>query len=209
MQLDLKTAGVRVDAAKLAAVLPFAGDRDVRFYLNGVRVMPAAQGGVLIIATDGRSLYCVRDREGKADRAVTLPLNQRKHARHLKPDHSLYVGDDDSIWVVDRDGITVWISPAPLVGGKYPDLARLVGNLADWQEGFSGAFQYDLLARAMDAGHRSYLRFFRRDENSAVLFTTGKDSFGLLMPYRDDNPSLAQVVPPEFMPQPEGGARND
>lgn len=205
MQLDPKTARVRCDAAKLAKVLPYAADSDVRYYLNGVCIRPDSRGGVLVIATDGSTLYCVRDPAGVADKETILPLNRRRHTRYLKADHQLIVDAQDNIWVNDRGGNRLWVSPQGPVDGKFPKLEGLVGDLAGYAEGLHGGFQRSLLQRMLDAsGQHGMLRCYTATEQDGkpgkLLFVTGADSFGIVMPMRSDH-RLDTVIPPEFLPQ--------
>lgn len=205
MQLDPKTARVRVDAAKLAKVLPYAADSDVRYYLCGVCIRPDSRGGVLVIATDGHALYCVRDPEGVADRETILPLRKRRHARYLKPDHQLFVDAQDNIWVNDRHGMRLWVSPDGPIDGKFPKTEGLVGDLSSYCEGLHGCFHRSLLQRMLDAsGPHGSLRCYTAMESDGkpgkLLFVTGDDSFGVVMPMRGER-RLDAVIPPEFLPQ--------
>lgn len=205
MQLDPATARVRVDAAKLARVLPYAAASDVRYYLNGVCVRPDSRGGVLVIATDGHTLYCVRDPQGVADRETILPLNRRRHTRYLKQDHQLLVDPKDNIWVNDRYGGRLWVSPQGPIDGKFPKMEGLVGNLSGYAEGLHGSFQRSLLQRMLDAsGQHGMLRCYTAMESDGkpgkLLFVTGVDSFGIVMPTRSEY-RLDAVIPPEFLPQ--------
>lgn len=203
MELNASSARVRVDAAKLAQVLPYAADSDVRYYLVGVCIRPDPRGGVLVMATDGHALYCVRDPSGSADKETILPLSKRKHARYLKPDQQLFVGADDNIWIVDRFGLRLWVSPTGPVDGKFPKMDGIIGRLDSYKEGLHGAFRRDLLLRMLDASSRSgMLHCYTQTEVDGkpgkLLFITEQDSFGVLMPMRGI-PKLETVIPEQFL----------
>lgn len=50
-----------VTATMLAACLPFAGKKDVRYYLNGVKIEQAAGSSLRAVATDGHAALACRD----------------------------------------------------------------------------------------------------------------------------------------------------
>lgn len=53
--------------AFLAAASLFVSKEETRYYLNGVLIEPAPQGGVFLVATDGHRLVCFHDPEGMTD----------------------------------------------------------------------------------------------------------------------------------------------
>lgn len=49
---------------------------ETRYYINGVRIEPQSEGGVLLIATNGHILIAIRDPQGWASRAATIQLDR-------------------------------------------------------------------------------------------------------------------------------------
>ncbi len=210
---NLATARISVDAEVVKAALPFAASKDIRWYLNGIYIKPAKQGGALIIATDGHMLVCLRDESATADKPCILPL-QHTDARQMKKGHRLAVGGANRPWVCTKEGVPTWISPTLETEGKYPDLSDLLGDPSVYREGLLGTFNPHLIERIRKAARGKYpmVRFYHRIDptpdgdttapNRAGMFTLGKHGFGLIMPMRADHDDpaleLASVIPSEF-----------
>ena len=64
-----------VSADLFARAAKAAGNDDGRWYLHGVHLEPAPNGGVLLVATDGRALIALRDAGGYASERVIIRLN--------------------------------------------------------------------------------------------------------------------------------------
>ncbi|HFX3038679.1 TPA: hypothetical protein ACRNK2_004981 [Pseudomonas aeruginosa] len=56
----------------LAAVSLFMAHNDVRYYLNGISIEPASQGGVLLIATNGHHIGVMHDPDGWASNKIII-----------------------------------------------------------------------------------------------------------------------------------------
>lgn len=199
------TAVVSVNADLVKAALPFAAKQDVRYYLNGVCIRPAKEGGALIIATDGHIMVCLRDPEGVADQAHIIPL-QLGDARHLKRDHKLCLGADRRAWVHDDNLKPRWICPGLEIAGMFPDVFDLLAPVQQYAEGLVGTFNPALIdtIRKGARGKYSSVRFYHRKDsgaNSAAVFTYGPHGFGILMPMRGDGDlgtALTTAIPVEF-----------
>ena len=208
--MDFKTPETpiaRVASSAVRAALHFAADGDARYYLNGIQVRPAQQGGALVIAADGHVMLCVHDRDGACAREVIVPLSKREHARLLSPRVELWVGEDGHARTVEAATKQVeWISPKGEIEGKFPDVSSMVGDLAAWKPGLVGTFNPHLLdkVKASAKGNRfPDVRFFHRtvDGTQAALFTMRlgmNNAFGLVMPMRDTMRGLEDIVPVEF-----------
>lgn len=64
----------RFQACYLPILSAFAPKADVRYYLNGLYVEPAAAGGVYLVATDGHALVVIHDEKGEAARPAIFPI---------------------------------------------------------------------------------------------------------------------------------------
>jgi hypothetical protein len=204
LALNPESAIVSVDADLVRAALPFAGKNDVRYYLNGVCIRPADDGGALIIATNGTVMVCIRDEAGRADKPRIVPLQDRD-ARHMKRGHKLCMGEDQRAWVHDTGMRVQWICPDLEIDGKYPDAFGLLAPLDEYAEGLVGVYNPKLLdlIRKGARGRYGAVRFFHRRDagsNSAALFSFGPTGFGILMPMRDEagTTDLAAAIPREF-----------
>ncbi|AOH36855.1 hypothetical protein BGP89_11240 [Luteimonas sp. JM171] len=185
--IPAEDAAVSITARAVATVLPFAAVKDIRWYLRGVAVIPVDEG-VVAVATDGTALLAARDREGHADHPVILPINKREHARHLAGGDFVRVTPEGRTFIVDAGGAPSYISPAPLIEGKFPDVHDLLGSLEGWHAGCpDAALALGQLQRVQaTAAKTAPVRMYHRgDSAGAVLFTIGQDLYGLVMPLRD------------------------
>jgi hypothetical protein len=209
VNLDPSKAILRVEARAVLMALPFRAYADLRYYLNGVAIQPSKDGGVNALATDGYTMACIRDAGGRCDDStMILPIGKAQRSALRKGGHVL-VGEDRRPWIVDIDGRVLWISPDELIEGKFPDVAKIVGDLADYQEGLVGTFNPEYIKRVREVfptkAKYTGVRFFHRkvDGNLAQLCTLGPNGFALVMPMRDDRSEviLTRSVPTDFHQQ--------
>jgi hypothetical protein len=73
---------LRASASLVARVAPFMARHDIRYYLNGVALQKAPQGGLYIVATDGHRLAVAYDKAGSLEGAEGVIL--RLHPATLK-----------------------------------------------------------------------------------------------------------------------------
>lgn len=196
-----------VDAKYAAFALPFAAAQDVRYYLNGILITPSKDGGVIIAATDGHLLFCVRDEAGMADRPVILPLQKKDHAATLKRAAHIRVFENGDFDAINEDKVTTWVSPGKEIEGKFPDIFGLLGDLNGWKDGLVGSLNPAYLHRVMQCAPRANyrgIRFFQQGEkpdSNATLFTLSHPkAFGLVMPMRigERENGLDAIVPSDF-----------
>ncbi|HCK4895383.1 TPA: hypothetical protein N0H42_000458 [Pseudomonas aeruginosa] len=80
----------RAKAHYLAAVSLFMAHNDVRYYLNGISIEPASQGGVLLIATNGHHIGVMHDprqsdhHQPEQGAGRWPEETQRRHGVHLR-----------------------------------------------------------------------------------------------------------------------------
>ncbi|MBN49948.1 MAG: hypothetical protein CMN85_10435 [Spongiibacteraceae bacterium] len=70
-----KNIEARIQARHLAAAMVIAAKDDIRYYLNGVCIEPAPDGGILLVSTDGHRLLVIHDPDGFASEQFILPRN--------------------------------------------------------------------------------------------------------------------------------------
>lgn len=201
LKLNPTESVIRVNAKLVAAALPFAAVNDLRDYLCGVHIRPAADGGVLIVATDGAALVCIRDKEGIAERSVTLPGSIR--SQKLRANDTIRLTKDGLIWAADWQNQPAWVSPDPEIAKPFPDFKSVFAPLSEYTEGLVGEHALPLLDRVKALSkYESGIRFFHRritgDGKAETLFTVGPRMFGLVMPMNSGATTLADLLPSEF-----------
>lgn len=201
----------------LRALLTVAGERDVRFYLNGVCLDTTGPAPVFV-ATDGARMLVVR-----AEPLVsTLPpgcyVIPRAMLEAVKP-VKLGRGQGDAPVTLTvlapvagtdtgrAELVGATTASAPLVDGRFPDWRRVVpSNLTGIASQFNTDYLADFgtVARLLAGAKRSDGGCFptfahagdiggRKGDHGAALvtFPRSPDAFGVLMPMRTDSPPTA------------------
>ena len=118
----------------------FASTEETRYYLNGVYIEPGAEGGVVMVATDGHVMAIVNDPTGSIDAPAIVGLAAFKSAlsackpigRH-EPDSVRCALDGDALEVTERrkageewrDEFLAKAAPV-LIDGSFPDWRRVL-----------------------------------------------------------------------------------
>lgn len=197
----------------LRALLTVAGERDVRFYLNGVCLDTTGPEPVMV-ATDGCRMLMVR-----APRLVsTLPRGcyviPRAMLEAVKP-VKLGRGQGDAPVTLTvlapiagadtgrAELVGATTASAPLVDGRFPDWRRVVpskltGKPCQYNTDYLADF--GTVARLLVSAKRGEMVFptfahngdigGRKGDHGAALvtFPRSPDAFGVLMPMRTDSP---------------------
>lgn len=191
-----------IDPAILAAVAPFMGKKDVRFYLNGIHLEFNEQG-TTAIATDGEALAVCRDETAATPERVSFTVDRDTVLAVLKmiqpaTARLLFIEHSD-----DSPGFVTFKTPAgsltrPLVDGRYPDWRRVIPPGA--VSGDEPAVNPELLKRFIDAAaalkkwteckHMPSMRMVGNDVERCMPITFGHlrhDLYfgGVLMPLRN------------------------
>lgn len=204
MEHGTKELSSLLPVAAIKAALLFAGDQDVRGYLNGVCVEHSPRG-LRLVATDGHRMivYNVDGAECTEDTIrFVIARDVLKAALKLVPKRG------DSIvctWKQtrspdpERPGVTVIGSAVVTVGeittqdlqdhlGKFPDIERVIPR-----EVTGEVAQYDVeyLAEAKKAAILLGNRFISVGYNgtSPALINLSANAFAIVMPRRGDAPS--------------------
>ena len=124
------------DANFLEPVYRFAGVNDIRHDINGINIKPAANGGVILSATDGYTAIMARDPSGYAFREVTISVDKALIRASKHKGAKAFVATSEGVGVITSvamngtksvDGL---IFSAKAVGkinkleDKYPDLTK-------------------------------------------------------------------------------------
>jgi hypothetical protein len=150
---------VTVPVADLLRVTPFKGTDDIRYYLNGVLVMPY-EDHALLMATNGHWMAIYESKESRVDkeRILELPawflaqmIQAERGARvddtdeedesGYAPSYSpapktLLVNDEKSRLVVKANYEEVLVKPGlPFIDGKFPDYLKVLPDPATLEQG--------------------------------------------------------------------------
>ena len=162
---------VTVPVADLLRVTPFKGTQDVRYYLNGVLVMPY-EGHALLMATNGHWMAVYESEEARVDKERIIELPEWFLAQMIQaerggdtddeeaddaPSYSsipktLVVTDEKSRLVVSEHGTEVLVKPGlPFIDGKFPDCLRVLPDPTTLEQGIFYPVAVQYLASLSDA----------------------------------------------------------
>jgi hypothetical protein len=198
---------ISVDALTKAG--PFAAHQDIRYYINGIAVIPLASGGVLAAATNGHAIVCVRDPEGFASRTVILPITNKRNKPALKAHGTVRMTDEGAIFT-EVGGEVRFIVPESQLDGKFPDIQKVFGNPEQYDPGIASPFALRYLKLIDGVGPYEYVRFWTRRDKGGLgqaagvgMFTIGDRIFGGVMPLREDAPpAITSIIPAEVFTAP-------
>ena len=183
---------LHIDSNQLKAALSHAGNKDVRYYLNGVLLEITTDGSVAIVGTDGMRCFVGRipaDKVRWTDLAlpgpfeIIIPRDVVKLTCAKNAHLTLTVYGDGKYQL----GNTIFTP----VEGKFPDWRRIVPRgYVGGAEG-SPIFNWQQVAEAQDAlslwsGRKNVLCHLaqRGESDSAVISASDPDAFCVLMPMR-------------------------
>lgn len=66
---DINDIKINVDPRHIPRLMPFKAVVDIRYYLQGIHIERAPQGGVYLVATDGHTMAVIYDATGKIEGA--------------------------------------------------------------------------------------------------------------------------------------------
>ena len=136
-----------VDARLFGAVAVFRAKQDIRWYLNGVHLMPHPGGsGVLIVATHGHQLGVAFDANGRTPGPQTLTCSSKLAASardcRNRPDSRVVI-QDGRIRVLSALLEELHVQPGPpnIEAAEYPKVLRvLTPALGELRPGCQGPF---------------------------------------------------------------------
>lgn len=122
----MKTIASIDPKAIAACFLHQARNHDVRSYLRGIYLEPAAQGGAYAVATNGHTILAVHDPSGEIDRPITLSISgptvtkckQKKATRFT-------VESVEEVLVATVQGVGFRALVEP-VEGKFPNWRKVI-----------------------------------------------------------------------------------
>lgn len=199
-----------IDLQALKAINLAASDEETRYYLKGVCLEPAADGHILMIATDGHLMAAARTQSEGVEPLAASILIPAATIKSIK-----LARKGPAIGELAVEGMDFTISHAgAVVGGKLID-----GTFPDWrcavpqpQEPLVTAkgetfrpfahFNPELLARMQKIGHAlpngckiPVLTVFGAGDPALVNLTTDESAFGVVMPTRTYKEAQLAAVP--------------
>ncbi len=147
-----------LNATKLAAIAGFKSTEETRYYLCGVQIEPSADGGVVMVATDGHVMGAMTDADGTlpAGDHVIVPVSKDllkacKRGKNEARERVVSVAvrrfmddtpDEHTVSVLhwpltytseanagDCPGVTVATFPIEIIDGTFPDWRRVFGSV--------------------------------------------------------------------------------
>lgn len=185
--MDTQLTPFQIEPQYIKAIVPFAAQKDVRGYLNGVLLVFGRQGSLKLIASDGSTLGVVGVPIQVADERlwgtqVVLDSAALADAAKTKSPQLEFTPGEKSWRVGDRF--------VPVVDGRYPDWQRLIPRYSDLGEPTPAPFDIDLFKpfgmAAKAFGKKPYhLALHQRGAgNGVVIHLPGIQFLGILMPLR-------------------------
>lgn len=196
---------VTLTRAQLRAALIFAGDKDIRYYLNGVLLQVSEGKDARLVATDGHRCAVVT----VGDHAAAVPGDYILPRDALKAIKRATRNTGDTVDLTIEGGRVVIsagadiISGGALIDGKFPDYQRIIPDPAR-MSGEVGSFRAEYLAdigrAAQELGDKwGGCPLLQNGPNNSGLAVF--ESLGLavvVMPYRADldaRPDMSAFYP--------------
>lgn len=204
---------VRFSASFLEPIYRFAAKNDVRYYLCGINVKPAAEGGVILSATDGKTAIMARDPSGYAFREVTLSVDRTLITAAKRKGAECLVATRDGLGMVlsipfegknvERHVTSAMaVGKATNIGGSFPEFIGRVVPEKMPESHVTFAINPGYVARFINCfqamrGHTKKAKSWEggvvivppSDANSVVRICTnldGLEAVGVIMPMRND-----------------------
>lgn len=186
---DNFTCKVSADLFRRAAIC--ASKEQTRYYLVGVQVEPCSEGGVLLIATDGARMVCLRDPDGSASGNAIISTDPDllkaaagKHAMQV-------LVENNRARVETANDCPLWQGVAnALVDGHFPEWRRVVPKATEERKlGTFNAALLQGLGLALASDPKKPLLSMYSDDTTCPALVRGTllaEAFGVIMPERDD-----------------------
>lgn len=188
----MRTLIANIDATKLAAIAGFQSTEESRYYLCGVHVELAANGGVTLVATDGHKLGAIIDSNGAltswcATREnIIIPTSKEllracKQGRHEDRVRrvEIYRDDQGMTFAEIRHypsnqgtiGLIGAIFPIALIDGTFPNWRNVFAHIDVDPDAGPGFFTFDpALLKPFALGlRRAQLSFGVTDAKTAII----------------------------------------
>jgi len=169
-----------IDIKTLKALILFAGNKDIRFYINGLHIEQGA-GGTLAVATNGHAIAIARI-DSEANEPATMTIH-RQYIDAIKTKYAVtFTQNDDATVSIQTADSKIAV---PLIDGIFPDWRRVVSAK---QSGETAYFHPDYAAMIDKAGQiigkRSTPYLIQQNGNSVGYCDLGEHVHAYVMPIR-------------------------
>lgn len=122
-------ATVNADLFRLAAAA--VSKEETRFYLQGVHIEPLAEGGVVMVSTDGHRMIVVHDADGFADDRMLVKLNPAtmtatKQGKKETLARTIAIDGNAKTATVMQYELPIAVNFDAIIDGTFPDWRRVV-----------------------------------------------------------------------------------
>lgn len=126
---------IQFNAKHLKALMPVkASPSDRRYYMNSIHIEPHSDGGVVLVASNGHAMMCIRDIEATCSEAATfiISADAAKFCGRRGAEHETMVEinpiTERLVIRTRKSGDECFIQPGKclIVGQKYPDWKRVI-----------------------------------------------------------------------------------
>jgi DNA polymerase-3 subunit beta len=198
---------INVNPMYLKALLLVAGNKDIRYYLNGVCVEIHARY-TRYVATDGHRLALIHDAvpaddEDQSPAVMIIPRDAIKAVKAIKGRNAVpmsYDAVNPSAECRIEGATPVVFQP---IDGKFPDYSRVIPQTTN---GEPGAYDWQYMAdfdslTEIAFGCRYSVALHQNGPSSSALVTVPNHAFlGVIMPLRNNEPSEPAVLPEWYSP---------
>jgi hypothetical protein len=141
---------------KVAMLLPFISTEETRYYLQGFYLEPHKQGGVILAATNGRTIGITYDEKGTAEKPIIWkPSRIMVAACKSYTSETTATYDDfgpETVTKIPEDGEMAELV-SPLMGdsidGTFPDFRKVISEIEDKEADSLG---FELLQQFSEVG---------------------------------------------------------
>lgn len=201
---DYSNLRIQVDPLRLASVATFRATHDIRYYLAGVLVEKAPQGGVFVVASDGHAMGVGYDEFGsieghdKAILKVSKDLLAACRKRHegspkvMARGTRLFLADGLAGFDAEATESEFFVQAGKgVIDSAYADWKRVMPDPANLKRELGQSFQAKYLARFYDA-----MKLLPRCHKITGVKLWQADKLGVMVAQPESEPHLLMLVMP-------------
>jgi hypothetical protein len=195
---------IRVRADLLALAYGFVSREEARYYLNGVNIHAHADGGAILVATDGHRLAAFYDESAylgtvpnPGELIITLPAPFLKECANKREDRWAFIDLEKKQAALGKLCATDWptgadcvaLAPNVLIDGTFPDWRRIIPPMPDAETRFPPeiGFNPKLIGTFDKVTNGGALQLYATQGSGAPVLLRAPacpEFFGLIMPMR-------------------------
>jgi len=211
MQTELDNVRAKFKAEYALVASYFMAKSDIRYYLCGLHIEAAPQGGVYVVGCDGHTIGIIYDAtgsiEGGGDAGITIQATPALMAacRKVRTDPTYRKGRGPAVAHVVVEGQRAYIgndvgsfgstleyfaqSGRCQIEGKYPDWKKILPNFSELKRGVWDGLNINYLARykqLVDPRYAGVSLWQSKKGGAAVVqYERMPELISLIMPMRD------------------------